>query len=190
MTKADVLAQVEEKLRPIEGLKDLRTVDEDFKDGIMDMERKAETQSREAGLMTVINEGFWNTMSRQVQVALVLSPENHLIRGTTGLLQLKDGEGNLLGEWVNPDRMEALKKRKDVRFISRDFVLYRSADIEGEPFFVLPDVDFQFLDEVEGVRSVTSCSPSGAADEYIRKEMGFDEPRLMSHLIGFDVIGN
>ncbi|WP_147654318.1 hypothetical protein [Methanomassiliicoccus luminyensis] len=188
MSKAEVLAQVEERLTLFRGLKGLRFVDAGFKRGLEDMERQAETQSKEAGLMRVINEGFWNTMDRDVQVALVLTPDNYLIRRSNDLLKLKDGGGNLLGEWINPERAEEMKEREDVRFISHDFVLYKGADMEGEPYFVLPDVDFLYLEGVEGICNITSSSPSGPADEYIRKELGLDEPRLMSHLIGFDIV--
>lgn len=187
MKKEDILSEVEERLQQFRGLKGLRFVDEEFKKSIEEMERQAESNSVEAGLMRVINEGFWSTMEREVQVSLVLTPDNYLIRRSSELLKLKDSEGNLLGEWINPERAMEMKDRRDVHFISNDFVLYKGADMEGEPHFVLPDVDFVYLEGVEGISNITSSSPSGPADEYIRKEMGFDEPKLMSHIIGFDL---
>lgn len=190
MKKEDVLLRVEERLRQFRGLKGLRFVDEGFKKGIEEMERQAEVNSLEAGLMRVINEGLWNTMKRQVQVAMVLTPDNCLMRRSGNLLKLKDSEGNLLGEWINRERAEEMKDREDVRFISHDFVLYKCEDLEGEPYFVLEDIDFLYLEGIEGICNVTSSSPSGPTDEYIRKEMGCDGPGLMSHLIGFDVAAN
>lgn len=189
VNKEDVLKEVEERLQQFRGLKGVMFVDEEFKKGIEDMERKAEEQSLEAGLMRIINEGFWNTMGREVQVAMVMTGDNYLIRRSNELLKLKDSEGNLLGEWINPERAGEMKGRRDVRFVSNDFVLYKGANIEGEPYFVLPDVDFLYLEGVKGISNITSSSPSGPADEHIRKEMGFDDPKLMSHIIGFDLTG-
>jgi hypothetical protein len=187
VNREKVLEGVTEKLHALKGLRRLEVLGEEDRKAIMEEERRSEKMAKEGGLMPVYNEGVWTALRREVQVAMVLDADNDIISGTRDLLQLNDQKGRKLGEWVNEDRARELKGRSDVRFMSKDFVLYTDMDFEGEPFFVLPEVDFPYLDGVEGIKNVTSGSPSGLSDEYIKKQLGVSGSDLLTHIVGFDI---
>lgn len=187
MRREEILREVEERLRLMRGLRAMVFLDERFRDELAEAERQAEESGAVGGLMPLINEGFWHTMGRQEQVALVLDHTSIVIRMAQSLLRVQDEEGNIIGEWVPLDKAHRLKEREDVRFLGQDFVLYRDLPTEGAPRIVLPEVEFPFLHGTAGVTNVTSASPSGLADELIRRRLGEDGPGLLSHLVGFDL---
>lgn len=187
MRREDVLATVEERLASMPGLRSMTHLDDEFRDEVIEAERRAETIGALGGLMPISNEGFWCTMGREEQYALVLDGGTSLISMATELLQLKDEGGNLIGEWLPAHRAEDLRDDESIQFISDDFVLYREVPPRGEPRVVLPEVGFPFLQDVEGVSRVTSASPSGLADEVIRSHLALPGPGLLSHIVGFDI---
>jgi len=109
------------------------------------------------------------------------------ISKSRNLLLIKDAKGNVLGEWVNPDRMAELKGRQDIKLLGEDFVMYRGREPEGEPYFVVSEVDFPYLKGVKGIDNVTSGSPSGPTDELLREHLGLLNKETQSHLVGFDL---
>jgi len=187
MRREEILQEVEARLGLMYGLKAMAFLDQAFRDELIEAERQAEEAGAVGGLMPLVNEGFWRTMEREEQVALVLDYRSSVIRMTRSLLKVQDEHGNVIGEWVPVDRAEELRGRGDVRFLGTDFVLYRDIPSEGVPRIVLPEVDFHFLHGTAGVTNVTSASPSGPADEVIRRRLGQDAPELLSHLVGFDL---
>ena len=60
-------------------------------------------------------------------------------------------------------------------------------DIVGEPFFVLPNIEFPYLDGLEGVKDVASGSISTLSDDYIRERLGYSQTKHWTHLVGFNV---
>lgn len=162
-------------------------MEEDFRDEVAAKEREAEEQGALGGLMNLVNEGLWEVLERDEQVALVLDADTALLRSTQNLLQLRDQKGNKVGEWVSPEKAEQLRSSPQAQFVSDDFVLYRGVKMEGRPFFVLPEVDFGYLLSVEGISNVTSASPSGSADLAIRERLGYEGSGFISHLVGFDL---
>lgn len=187
MRRADVLRAVEERLEMIPGLRSMAHLDAAFRDDVIEAERQAEKMGAMGGLMPICNEGFWCTMMREEQYVLVFDGGSSVIDMATDLLQLKDERGNLVGEWLPAHRAEELRGDDRVQFISDDFVLYRDVPPDGEPRVVLPEVEFPFLNEMEGVNNVTSASPSGLADGAIRSHLGLSDPGLLSHMAGFDI---
>lgn len=187
MRREDILVAVEERLETIPGLRTMGHLDGAFRDEVIEAERQAERMGALGGLMPISNEGFWRTMEREVQYVLVVDGGTSVINMATDLLQLKDERGNLIGEWLPPHRMDELRGDERALFISDDFVLYQDVPPDGEPKVVLPEVEFPFLQDMEGVRNVTSASPSGLADHVIRSRYDLPGPGLLSHIVGFDV---
>ncbi len=179
---------VEERLRLISGLRSMERLDTAFRDELIEAENRAEEEGALGGLMPLTNEGFWRTMEREEQYALVLDSTSSVLKLTSNLLQLKDDKGNLVGEWLPTHRAEELREDEKAQFISDDFVLYRDIPFGGETKVVLPEVEFPFLYGTEGVANATSASPSGLADEIIRSRQNLMVPGLLSHLVGFDIV--
>jgi len=188
MLREEILSEVEERLKVMKGFRAMAVLGQEFRDEIIATEREAEKAGAVGGLMPLVNEGFWRTMERQEQIALVVDQKNSIIRMTSNLLQVKDNRGNLIGEWLPVHRAEDLKGKQHVHFLSDDFVLYRDVPPEGEPHIVLPEVDFPFLHGTAGVTNVTSSSPSVPTDELIRRRLGTDGEGMLSHLVGFDLV--
>lgn len=187
MLREEVLRAVEERFRLMSGLRAMAPLTGDFRDDVIAAERRSEKEGALGGLMPLSNEGFWHTMEREEQYALVFDRRSSVIRLASSLLQLKDERGNLIGEWLPAHLAEGLKGDERVRFLSDDFVLYRDRIPEGEPRVVLPEVEFPFLYGTEGVANVTSASPSVLVDKIIRLWLGEEGPGLLSHVVGFDI---
>jgi hypothetical protein len=80
-----------------------------------------------------------------------------------------------------------MQGRDDICYISPDFILYSNIQSVGEPFFVLPEMEFPYLKDIEEVENVTSGSISTMADDYVRNQLGYRNSKHWTHLIGFDI---
>jgi hypothetical protein len=135
----------------------------------------------------VVNEGFWETFGREFQMALVLDRSSPIVHRTDQLLELRDQEGKKIGEGVSPGTIQESSGSQAVRFISKDFVLYEGMQVKGEPYFVIPAVEFDLLQGVKGIQKVVSCSPSAPVDELIRNWSGLDDEGLFTRIVGFEI---
>ena len=52
--------------------------------------------------------------------------------------------------------------------------------------FVINEVGFDYLKDVEGVKNVTSGSISTLSDDYLRELTKYTEKKYWTHLVGFD----
>ncbi|MEM0449545.1 MAG: hypothetical protein QW520_06980 [Methanomassiliicoccales archaeon] len=187
MDKEKVKEVVRKKIEEIPGIVAFQYLDQKFKGDIIALEKAAEDNGACGGLMPFINKGVWSCMSKEEQFVIVVKGETLILSLSKSLVFLEDQEGQVIGEWVNPSRLEELKKKDNVCFLSEDFVLYSDVNIRGEPRFVLPAVDFHYLDDIEGVENVVSGSVSTLADEFIREKLGYLLENHWTHLVGFDI---
>jgi len=75
-------------------------------------------------------------------------------------------------------------------YLSEDFVVFTDRKAESKEYFLMPSVSFPELENLCGLKSVVSCSPSALGDLAIRTAHGLeDNPKLASVLIGFDLEG-
>jgi hypothetical protein len=74
-----------------------------------------------------------------------------------------------------------------VSFLGDDFILYMNVVPEGEPFFVLPEMPFDFLKGIDDVIDVTSASISTLSDDYIRGRFGYKATKHWTHLVGYNL---
>jgi hypothetical protein len=135
----------------------------------------------------VVNEGFWATLGREFQIALLLDSSSDIIPRTNELLHMKDQEGKRIGEWVGGKHASSGARSGTVTVTRGDFMLYDGIKIEGEPYFVVPEIEFPFLDGVKGITKVTSCSPAAGVDEALRKWSGTRDDDVHSRIVGFDM---
>jgi hypothetical protein len=187
MEKDEILIEVGRRVSSIPCVHTYRYLTEQMRRDIMLLERKAEQQSVENGIMPFVNRGVWAVFERQFQLVIIMEPACEILSSSKSLVTIVDSEGNVIGEWLSKERREEEMKREDVRIIGDDFALYRDVEMNGKPFFVLPEIDFPYLEGVEGVRNVTSGSVSPPADHYVRKVMQLEEPTFATHIAGFDI---
>jgi len=181
------LEMVRKKVSSLAGVIAFEYLEGEFKETLIRLEREAEKNGACGGLMPFTNQGVWSAFERQVQFVIVASSSTILLGVSDDLVYISDQKGHVVGEWLNAKRREELKDSKEICFLSEDFVLYPNVEVIGEPFFVLPEIEFPYLTNVKGVKNVASGSVSTMADDFIRIKLGYTETKHWTHLVGFDV---
>ncbi len=187
MDHEEILAEVGRRVGAIPCVHTYRYLTEQMRRDIMLLEREAELQSLETGIMPFINRGVWGALDRKVQLVIIMESACEILPRSNSLVHIEDAEGNVIGEWLSKERREKEAGKRGMRMIGEDFALYSEVEMTGKPYFVLPEVDFPYLEGVEGVTNVTSGSLSPPADLYVHKAMKLEDPTLATHLVGFDV---
>jgi hypothetical protein len=186
MDRNDVIRNVDERVRSIAGVVDIKYLDEDLKEKVACLERRTEENGAVGGLMPFVNKGVWETLKRENCFVMILGSQDVPFAVPDHVIYLLDQKGQIVGEFLNEDKRREMRSRDDVYFLSDDFVLYHGLEIHGEPYFLVPEIEFHGLDDVEGVTRVTSASISTPSDHLIRSLMGLTTKRLWTHLVGFD----
>lgn len=182
-----LLQQVEGTVRSLPGVIDYVLLDETLRRDIFDLETSAEANGAAGGLMPFINTGVWETLKRKHCFILVVNSSTVILGHTRDVVYICDKKGQTIGEYLTPERQEEMRDRTDVSFLSDDFVLYLDVVPEGEPYFVLPPIPFQFIDHIEGVKNVISGSISTLSDDMVRNRTGHALTKHWTHLVGFNV---
>jgi hypothetical protein len=186
MDREAVLAAVEKKAREIPGVVDVRFLDPDLKENITRLELLAEQNGSCGGLMNFVNRGVWEALAREV--SLVIVGNAHLLVDNEGLLYMMDEKDQIIGEYVTPQqKAEILEKNPNTQFLSDDFIMHPEVEICGEPYFLIDEIRFQYIEDIPGVTRVTSGSLSTMSDDLVRTVMGYTGPQTWTHLVGFDV---
>jgi len=188
MHRAEILAAVRERIGEMKGLHAVQFLDDEWREKLKSLEHQAEKDGAVGGLMRVINKGVRACFKRQEQMVIVVDKDAIILSLTNNLLQISDQDGHIIGEWINKANEPKDKEDPDEEFVSQDFVLYPDKEIHGEPFFVLPEVDFPFLYGAPGIRNVTSGSVSGLTGDYIMKRLATVDRDFWTHLVGFDLV--
>jgi hypothetical protein len=190
MDREQILKAVKKSVESIPGVIAVEILTPELRSAIINLETEAEKNGACGGLMPFTNRGVWESFRRQEQFIIVIDSSSIILGDDHDLVYISDQTGQRVGEWLNEARMKEMQGRDDVCYISPDFVLYANVKSVGEPFFVLPEMEFPYLKGVEGVENVTSGSISTMADDYIRNVLGHGNGRHWTHLIGFDIKKN
>lgn len=187
MDRERVLKEVERIVRGIPGTVDMGFLDPELKRQVAEIEHQTEENGAVGGLMPFVNKGVWETLNREVCFVMVIGPKWIDEITPEHAIYLLDGKGQVVGEFLKEERRSEMRKRDDVCFLSEDFVLYSGLDIEGEPYFLVPEIEFRALDNIKGVTKVASASISPPADHLLRKTLGYAQTKHWTHLVGFDL---
>jgi len=186
MDRDSVLAEVEKRIRGIPGGLDMRYLDPELKERIVQSEKQAESNGACSGVMPFVNKGVWEALGREV--SLVLVGNFDLLVHDKGRLYMMDQKDQIIGEYVTPAQRERLLREKpNTRFLSEDFILHKNVDIHGEPYFLINETDFRHIDDIKGIKRITSGSMSTMTDDMVREIMGFKDVKAWTHLVGFDL---
>ncbi len=187
MDNLAVQKRVEETLRAIPGVMDVWFLEPQERSKLEAIEREAESHGACGGLMPFVNRGVWATMSREVVVVIVIGSSIPLIGDQFNIVYIEDQNKQVIGEYLTPARQEEFKDRTDVCRIGPDFIIYGDKSMVGEPYFVLPALEFHFLDFIKEVTDVTSGSISTMADDWIRERLGYVETKHWTHIVGYNL---
>lgn len=185
MSREEILTKVKEKLQSISGVVDVLIMDEKVRGEVFRLETIADSNGACGGLLECTNNGVWASLKRDVTIALV--GDQHLLLSDEGLVVMMDDSGTIVGEYVTPLRKEQiLRKNPDASFLSDDFVIYDGVTLTSEVHFEINEVGFNYLDDIEGVKNVTSGSISTLSDDYLRAITKYSDKKYWTHLVGFD----
>jgi len=187
MEREEILTRVKQRVESLSGIIAVEMLTPELKAAIIELEMEAEKNGAIGGLMPFTNRGVWGSFRRQEQFIIVVDNSSLIIGDDNDLVYISDQSGQRVGEWLNEARMEEMKGRDDICYISPDFILYSDIQSVGEPFFVLPEMEFPYLKDIEEVENVTSGSISTLADDYVRNRLGYRNSKHWTHLVGFDV---
>lgn len=187
MQRAQILEEVEARMRIMHGLRHILILDEEWRKKIIELEHEDETEEAMVGLMKMKNVGIWECFKRQEQMMIVVDKDAIILRLAKNLLQISDSHGHIIGEWVNEARIGEYAKDPDAIKIGEDFILYPDRKIEGEPYFIIPEVGFPFLYGTTGIKNITSGSPSKITTEFVLSSLKMEKKGLWTHLVGFDL---
>lgn len=187
MEREQILARVKKTVESLSGIIAMEMLTPELKLAIIELETEAEKNGACGGLMPFTNRGVWESFRRQEQFIIVIDHSSVIIGDDRDLVFISDQSGQRVGEWLNEARIKEMQGRDDICYISPDFILYPNIKTVGEPFFVLPELEFPYLKEIEEVENVTSGSISTLADEYVRSQLGYRNSKHWTHLVGFDI---
>ena len=138
--------------------------------------------------MKYVNQGVQAVLGRDVCMVLVCKDRLVLDNDLRGIVYMTDPSGQILGEYLGPERREQVRKENpDAFFMSEDFVMYADRVPQGEPFFLLDEMPIHDLDDIEEVRNATSGSMTTLTDGAVREMLGFNAPRTWTRMVGFDI---
>ena len=187
MDEKKVLDDVERKARSLPGVIDFRYMDDELRSMIFALESEAEENGALGGLMPFINTGVWDTLKRKHCFLLVVSSSIPLLESTRDVVYISDQKGQKVGEYLTEERREEMAGKKNISYLSDDFIFYTDIMPEGQPFFVLPPMPFPFLQDIEGIKDVISGSISTLSDDYVREVLGYSQSKHWTHLVGFNI---
>jgi hypothetical protein len=185
MNRDDILAQVEARIRHLPGVIDMIFLDSQLKEKIVQLEKEAEANGAAGGLIPFRNLGVWDSLSRDISMIIVFESDA-IVLGDSQPLIMVDEEDNIIGEFVNEEKRTQLIGDEDVHFLSEDFVIYTHKKVEGNPIFVMPMLEFKYIEDIDGVTRVASGSISTLSDHQVRCLMDYEDTKHWTHLVGFD----
>jgi hypothetical protein len=187
MNRNVVMEIVERRLRSAPGVKVVLYLDKEVRKEIARLETIAESHGAVGGLMKFVNRGVWEVLSRQVCLLLVIKQGYQVSGPTDRMVHIVDQAGQVLGEYVTPERKEELlRERPDSFFLTEDFMMHSGWKSVGEPYFLIDEVRIHDLDDIEEITNVTSGSMTTPSDEVIRDFFGFNKNDEHTRLVGFD----
>jgi len=147
---------------------------------------KIESSYPSIGPLTIENKGVLECLRRK-HVACIIK-DRHFRPPPHATVYLIDENGKILGRELLPgEKISSTRKRKVV-MLGNDFAIFFEKGTGKGAHFVLPSVPFTEVENIDGVKSVCSSSPSAAGDYLLRRRADLeDNPKLASILVGFDL---
>ncbi len=186
MRREEILERVRDEVKKIPGYIDMTFLEGELKQNVVDFEREAEANGAAGGLMPFRNIGVWESLNKEVSMMIVFSSDT-IVLGEDRPVIMVDEEEQIIGEFVNEEKQSELKGKEGVHFLSDDFVIYSDLEVVGNPLFIMPELEFNYLDSIEEVKDVTSGSVSTLSDHFIRCRLGYENYKHWTHLVGFNL---
>lgn len=169
-------------LKKMEGILDAFELDQSFSDKIQNIEKSITSETGEE----VYNEAYEVVMTKKKRICVVYDDNSYHHIKRSAVIELRSPEGELIGTEVLPEQMDELKKRDDVIWVSKDFVMFVDK-ANGPSRFVLPPMKFYEFENVKGFEDAIWSSPSPPSSEILKARCGLERrPKTSTMIIGFD----
>lgn len=182
--------KVEATLRSTKGILEVKWLDAEAKKKALEFEENVRKEGLPGGTGTYYNEGVVDVLARKY-VCVVLNNTEFRHASEPSLFWVA-GDMVIGEEITDPERLQVLKKKGNIKVLKKDFVLHfdRMKQARGRPpVFVVRGISFPELEGITGIGEILSASPIGSADVYFKKRYGWDTKAqdLGTILIGFNL---
>ncbi|MFA6710028.1 MAG: hypothetical protein WC067_02185 [Candidatus Methanomethylophilaceae archaeon] len=138
--------------------------------------------------MDVQNVGFEEVMGREYRICVVYSNGSFEEPKGTPVIIMVNSSDEIVGTAVSEDMMEEYSERKDVIWISDDFVIFADSNTDGTERFVLPPCRYSALNEKDGCKDAIFSSPATTSDIMMKNHFGVGSSNKTSTIVvGFNV---
>jgi len=176
------LREVTDLLSGLKGVKHSFYLTRAMRTGLVKIEKNYPS----IGPLTIKNDGVFESLRREHVICIIKDKGFRAPPHAT--IYLIDEDANVIGRELLPGEKVSSTKTRKVIMLGSDFAVFFEKGTGKGAHFVLPPVPFKELEELDGVKSVCSSSPSTAGDLLLRKCARLkDDPKLASVLIGFDL---
>lgn len=176
------LDEVVSILSRLKGVKHAFYLTKEMRTGLAKLERRYPP----IGPLGIHNQGVLECLKRD-HVACIVKDKAFRAPPHSTVLLVNDSEEVIGRELLPGEEIHERPGRKHL-LLGKDFVIFITGVSGKGARFVLPPVDFEEIERVEGTSCVMSSSPSTLGDLFLRKKAGLrDDPKLASILIGFDL---
>lgn len=177
--------RLEEVLRTLSGLKGVKHsffLTKPMRAGLAKIERNYPS----IGPLAIKNKGVAECLKKE-HVACIIK-DKRFRAPPHATVYLIDEDDRIVGRELLPGEKVRSTKDRKVIMLGNDFVVFFEKGTGKGAHFVLPSVPFKEIQELDGVKSVCSSSPSTAGDYFLRQRARLDDdPKLASILIGFEL---
>jgi len=166
-----------EKLTCTQGIVHAIQMDQDISNLIAAEEESVRSMTG----IDVVNKAYKMAMDKDVRICIFC--DKTLPREETSTMLLEDSVGNVMGAMLPPCKIHEYKDRKDVIWVSEDFIIFPEVQGVGKERFVLLPMHYDGLDEKDGCCDVVMCSPAPSSDAILKRYYGRNVSEKTSTLV-------
>ena len=185
----DPLDAVVRRLRTVEGIIDVWSVQERDKEAILELERNANKNASLTVGVEIVNLAVDLALQREF---VLCGKHSSALRHPPGPILLLTADEEIVGEEIwEPSEIARLRSSSNIMFLGKGFVLFKDkADCtRGKRLrFEYRPQAFPEVEEIQGVCDVVSATMSPAADIYVKRMAKWEISDLDTGtvLIGFN----
>ena len=163
----DIVNEVIDYVRTVEGVIDVQPMDEDISQRIWDIEKSVRTKIDK----DYKNIGYDIAMERMHRVCVFY--DDTYIFGVRSILKLMTTDGTIMGTNLAPEEIDLYKGRDDVIWVSEDFIVFTDVIGKGEEMFVLYPFEIHEIESnVPCSKNVIGTSPTTSSDTALKEHFG------------------
>lgn len=179
--KNEIMRDVVEHLSSVKGISSVFPLNPD----LLSMIQAEESNIRCSGGITYENMALMECLRKNS--ALCMFCDGFLEEQREISMILVDDYGNITGNDVPKCKEEEYRSRKDVIWLSDNFIIYSKAEQKSESKMTILPRRFRTLDQIPGAKNAMYFYPTIGTDIMLKKTLMKDyDPTMCSIIVGFD----